>query len=196
MTESEIYSQLNERAVAAYDFDKQIIMGNIINTMLSHSKGNQRPILEKFKEEWDEYQDDVLKTISDFESKAEENEKLLIDLNKTKHELEHALNFSENEKQRVSNELELMQATVRTSLMGIVVKISLAMICGIILLVSGLYLAEMYQGVDDDGKTILANLLSTIFVSVVSSAFAVLSTVLGLRSSNNTSSNTTNTTNN
>ncbi len=120
---------------------------------------------------------------------------MLADLKIAKNDLEKALDSSEREKQKVSNELELMQATVRTSLMGTVVRISLLMICTITLLVAGLYLVEIFQG-ESEGKTIMANLLSTIFVSIVSSAFAVLSTVLGLRSSNNSSNNSITTTTN
>lgn len=195
MENSEIYDKLNKSSIDAYHYDNQMILGDIVNTMIAHATPDQIPTLTLFKNEWDKFQDELLETISDFEKKDQENISLLADLNTAKGDLEKALHSSETEKQRVSNELELMQATVRSSLMGTVVKISLLMICTILLLVSGLYLLEIFYGAGE-GKTIMANLLSTIFVSVVSSAFAVLSTVLGLRSSNSNNNSSSITTNN
>lgn len=188
MDKKELYSNLNKSSIDVYNHDNQVVLGDIVNTMISHATPDQLDTLNLFKSEWDKFQDELLETISDFEKKEKENIKLLKDLEITKDKLEQSLHSSEKEKQRVSNELEVMQATVRSSLMGVVVKICLLMISCIILLVSGLYVVEIHNG-QNEGKTIMANLLSTIFVSVISSAFAVLSTVLGLRSSSSSNSN-------
>ena len=182
MEKSEIYNKLNQSSIDAYNHDNQMILGDIINTMISHASEEQIPTLNLFKSEWDKFQDELLETISDFEKKDKENIKLLADLEITKNKLEESLVLVKQEKQKVLNELELTQTTLRNSLMGIVVRVSLVMIFLIILLVSILYVIEMTHG-GDEGKTIIANLLSTLFVSIVSSAFAVLSTVLGIRSS-------------
>lgn len=134
------------------------------------------------------YKEKLLK-IGNFQNAAAQQEKTneqLALLNKelasSKIELELALKESQEAKHTAENELDILQKKTETQSRSFVIKFSLVLIGSILTASSILYIIVVLVG-NHQEASILGNLVATLFVAGLSSAFGQIAVILGLKES-------------
>ena len=147
-----------------YDMNGELVLGTILGTIEEHLEVSDQEWFNKCKTEWEEYQNDILETIEDFESKAKENEIL-------RSKLEQVLAQTREAKKQVEIKLEDKITAQRAqfinkAMIGIISSVSTIMLIVLVGWFCGLKDAAVL--VDKFGTVILSGFVGSIiaFVSI------------------------------
>ncbi len=172
MSKIQVNPELFKPFIETLGYTDQYLEGNILKLIdIDHlDKTTKTYILEAIEK----YKDKQLK-LGTFQNSAAQLEHL-------NEELQTALKKAETAKETVEGELNNLQKRVKAQLMSTAVKASLGLIGGVLLMCTGLYIMVVQLN-NPEQSSIIGNLLSTIFVAVVSSSFSTIAVVMGIRES-------------
>jgi flagellar biosynthesis regulator FlaF len=108
----------------------------------------------------------------DLEKKAKENDRLMS-------ELKEALEAAEVAKQRIENDLDVLQRRTQFELIGNIVQIALWVIVGVGVVVTLMYFFAMYSGSSE--KTLIGNTWSNLFGILLTNSFSIIGTIMGVK---------------
>lgn len=106
------------------------------------------------------------------------NKALLLDLQNKMEELEDAKKAAESLRDEALNDLEVMQKKTQFELVGIIVKLALAVIVGVGVTTSVLYMFVLYQGYD---SKIIESTWSNLFGILLTNSFSIVGTIMGVK---------------
>lgn len=106
------------------------------------------------------------------------NKALLLDLQNKMEELEEAKQAAESLRDEALNDLEVMQKKTQFELVGIIVKLALAVIVGVGVTTSVLYMFVLYQGYD---SKIIESTWSNLFGILLTNSFSIVGTIMGVK---------------
>jgi hypothetical protein len=106
------------------------------------------------------------------------NKALLSDLQDKMEELEDAKKAAESLRDEALNDLEVMQKKTQFELVGIIVKLALAVIVGVGVITSVLYMFVLYQGYD---SKIIESTWSNLFGILLTNSFSIVGTIMGVK---------------
>jgi len=106
------------------------------------------------------------------------NKALLLDLQNKMEELEDAKKAAESLRDAALNDLEVMQKKTQFELVGIIVKLALAVIVGVGVTTSVLYMFVLYQGYD---SKIIESTWSNLFGILLTNSFSIVGTIMGVK---------------
>jgi hypothetical protein len=104
-------------------------------------------------------------------SAQEQNENLMV-------ELRQALESTENAKEMIEQDLDILQKKTQTELIGTIVKIALWVIIGVGVITSGLYLTVLIMGID---SKIIESTWSNLFGILLTNSFSIIGTIMGVK---------------
>lgn len=130
----------------------------------------------------------VQKQNKDLEYAAEENRKLLSDLEialeqsrMAEHEATEQSTRESVEKKKALEDLEFLQKKAQFRMMGLIVKMALGIIIGVGVFTTGLYVYVIASGVD---ATIVESTWSNLFGILLTNSFSIIGTIMGVRYAN------------
>lgn len=85
------------------------------------------------------------------------------------------------EKESIEHELEILQKKTQNKLIETIVRVSLVIIIGVVLIITGLYVYAMSHGFD---LKILESMLSNSFGILLTNCFTIISTIMGVKYAN------------
>ena len=106
------------------------------------------------------------------------NKDLLLDLQNKMEELEDAKKVAESLRDEALSDLEVMQKKTQFELVGIIVKLALAVIVGVGVTTSVLYMFVLYQGYD---SKIIESTWSNLFGILLTNSFSIVGTIMGVK---------------
>lgn len=106
------------------------------------------------------------------------NKALLLDLQDKMEELEDAKKAAESLRDEALNDLEVMQKKTQFELISIIVKLALAVIVGVGVTTSVLYMFVLYQGYD---SKIIESTWSNLFGILLTNSFSIVGTIMGVK---------------
>tara|TARA_Y100000592_G_C5394268_1_gene279791 strand:+ start:378 stop:944 length:567 start_codon:yes stop_codon:yes gene_type:complete len=109
-------------------------------------------------------------------SKAEENDRLML-------ELKDSIEQAESAKKEAINDLDLLQRRTQTELIGNIVNVALYTITGVGLITTALYAAALFTGSTD--TTLLGNTWSNLFGILLTNSFSIIGTIMGVKYASN-----------
>jgi len=107
----------------------------------------------------------------ELEQAAEDNEKLMLDL-------QLALKDAEELRDAAVEDLDLMQKRTQFELIGLIVKVALVIIIGVGVLTTIMYVVAMLANKD---TTILGNAWSNLFGILLTNSFSIIGTIMGVK---------------
>jgi len=93
-------------------------------------------------------------------------------------ELEEAKKAAESLRDEALSDLEVMQKKTQFELVGIIVKLALAVIVGVGVTTSVLYMFVLYQGYD---SKIIESTWSNLFGILLTNSFSIVGTIMGVK---------------
>jgi hypothetical protein len=114
----------------------------------------------------------------ELEEAAVVNKALLIDLENKMEELEISKKEAEGLRDEALNDLEVMQKKTQFELISIIVKLALAVIVGVGVTTSVLYMFVLYQGYD---SKIIESTWSNLFGILLTNSFSIVGTIMGVK---------------
>lgn len=114
---------------------------------------------------------------SQLEKKAEENSRLMS-------ELQEALHNVENAKKEVEQDLDFLQKKTQFELIGNIVNVALYVILGVGILTTLLYCYALYYSID---TTLIGNAWSNMFGILLTNSFSIIGTIMGVKYASNDS---------
>jgi hypothetical protein len=114
----------------------------------------------------------------ELEEAAVVNKALLIDLENKMEELEASKKEAEGLRDEALNDLEVMQKKTQFELISIIVKLALAVIVGVGVTTSVLYMFVLYQGYD---SKIIESTWSNLFGILLTNSFSIVGTIMGVK---------------
>jgi len=108
----------------------------------------------------------------ELQEKAEENERLMIDI-------KEALRSAENAREEALNDLSLIQKKTQFELIGNIVQIALWIICGVGVIVTAMYLYAMVSKSAE--TTLIGNTWSNLFGILLTNSFSIIGTIMGVK---------------
>lgn len=121
---------------------------------------------------------DVQKKNKALEGASIVNKSLLLDLQNKMEELEEAKKAAEGLRDEALNDLEVMQKKTQFELVGMIVKLALAVIVGVGVTTSVLYMFVLYQGYD---SKIIESTWSNLFGILLTNSFSIVGTIMGVK---------------
>ena len=121
---------------------------------------------------------DVQKKNKALEGASIVNKSLLIDLENKMEELEASKREAEGLRDEALNDLEVMQKKTQFELISIIVKLALAVIVGVGVTTSVLYMFVLYQGYD---SKIIESTWSNLFGILLTNSFSIVGTIMGVK---------------
>ena len=112
----------------------------------------------------------------ELQEKASENERLM-------QEIKEALESAENAKEEALNDLSLIQKRTQFELIGNIVEVALWVICGVGVIVTGMYLFAMYSKSTE--TTLIGNTWSNLFGILLTNSFSIIGTIMGVKYASN-----------
>ena len=109
-------------------------------------------------------------------SKAEENDRLML-------ELKDSIEQAESAKKEAINDLDLLQRRTQTELIGNIVNVALYTITGVGLITTALYAAALFTESAD--TTLLGNTWSNLFGILLTNSFSIIGTIMGVKYASN-----------
>lgn len=109
-------------------------------------------------------------------SKAEENDRLML-------ELKDSIEKAESAKKEAINDLDLLQRRSQTELIGNIVNVALYTITGVGLITTALYAAALFT--DNADTTLLGNTWSNLFGILLTNSFSIIGTIMGVKYASN-----------
>ena len=106
------------------------------------------------------------------------------DIEKANSKLEIALKTAENSKENALKDLDILQKKTQFELVTVIVKIALAIIIGVGVFTTALYMFSIYYGKETQ---LIGNTWSNMFGILLTNAFSIIGTIMGVKyaSSNN-----------
>ena len=106
------------------------------------------------------------------------------DIEKANSKLEMALKTAENSKENALKDLDILQKKTQFELVTVIVKIALAIIIGVGVFTTALYMFSIYYGKETQ---LIGNTWSNMFGILLTNAFSIIGTIMGVKyaSSNN-----------
>lgn len=130
----------------------------------------------------------VQKQNAELEIAAQENKKLLSELESALEEsrkAEYAATEQSTresiEKEKALEDLEFLQKKAQFKMMGLIVKMALGIIIGVGVFTTGLYVYVIASGVD---STIVESTWSNLFGILLTNSFSIIGTIMGVRYAN------------
>lgn len=120
----------------------------------------------------------IQKQNKELEEAAVINKALLIDLENKMEELEASKKEAEGLRDEALNDLEVMQKKTQFELISIIVKLALAVIVGVGVTTSVLYMFVLYQGYD---SKIIESTWSNLFGILLTNSFSIVGTIMGVK---------------
>lgn len=120
----------------------------------------------------------IQKQNKELEEAAVINNALLIDLENKMEELEASKKEAEGLRDEALNDLEVMQKKTQFELISIIVKLALAVIVGVGVTTSVLYMFVLYQGYD---SKIIESTWSNLFGILLTNSFSIVGTIMGVK---------------
>jgi len=164
---------------------KVFIEGNFVKLLAKTSDADVKDYIEECKRK-DLAQRrkrlDITKQVQAQNKELEEanvlNKALLSDLQDKMEELEDAKKAAESLRDEALNDLEVMQKKTQFELVGIIVKLALAVIVGVGIITSVLYMFVLYQGYD---SKIIESTWSNLFGILLTNSFSIVGTIMGVK---------------
>ena len=110
---------------------------------------------------------------TELQSKAEENDRLMV-------ELKDAVEKAESAKKAAINDLDLVQKKTQFELIGNIVNVALYTIMGVGVITTALYAAALFWGGSQD-TTLLGNTWSNLFGILLTNSFSIIGTIMGVK---------------
>jgi len=109
---------------------------------------------------------------------AEENERLLKDLQLTLKESEKLKDAAEKSKDKALEDLEVMQKKTQTELIGTIVKVALVVIVSVGVVTTAMYVFALFTDTDTQ---IIGSTWSNMLGILLTNAFSIVGTIMGVK---------------
>lgn len=100
------------------------------------------------------------------------------DIEKANSKLETALKTAENSKENALKDLDILQKKTQFELVTVIVKIALAIIIGVGVFTTALYMFSIYYGKETQ---LIGNTWSNMFGILLTNAFSIIGTIMGVK---------------
>jgi hypothetical protein len=128
----------------------------------------------------------VQRQVRELESISAERERLMAELQIALDEANQLKEAAEKEKDTALSDLELLQKKKQFELINQIIKMALWIILGVGLITSGLFMYSLYRGID---SPIIESTWSNLFGILLTNAFSIIGTIMGVRYANKEISN-------
>jgi len=155
---------------------------NIEGNILKLIDVSEDPEMEKYVKESIKNQKDLQRKRLDITKQVQEQNKELIEtkleIERINEDLKEALVSSEESKQTALHDLDVLQKRTQFELVSVIVKISLAIIIGVGICTTLLYIFSMTTGKDTQ---LIGNTWSNMFGILLTNAFSIIGTIMGVK---------------
>ena len=135
--------------------------------------------LKKAGVENERLMEDLKEALSSAEEQRQVAETSKIEADKLREEAENARRRAEMARETAELELDVVQKKKQFQLVGYIVKVALAIICGVGVVTTVLYAAAIYTGSTE--ATLLGNTWSNMFGILLTNSFSIIGTIMGVK---------------
>ena len=178
--------EVRERLLELKKSKRISIEGNILKLIDT----NEDPELSKYVKESIKHQKELQRKRLDITKKVQrQNEELIkaqSEIERVNLELKEALSDAENSKEEALKDLDVLQKKTQFQLVSSIVKIALAIIIGVGVCTTILYIYSMSTGKDTQ---LIGNTWSNMFGILLTNAFSIIGTIMGVKYASGKSDN-------
>jgi hypothetical protein len=154
------------------------IEGNILKLIDSEEDSKVEEYVAKATSLQKEKQRKRLEVTKQVQSQNKELKEASEEIERVNKELAKALNSSEMAKENALKDLDLLQKKTQFELVRVIVKISLAIIIGVGVCTTALYMFSLYYGKETQ---LIGNTWSNMFGILLTNAFSIIGTIMGVK---------------